>query len=187
MPPVERFNFTRDVVDRAEGRAIVFVGRDGATREVSFAEVSARAARWTNLLRRRGVERGDRVLVLLGKTPEWSAAMCGCVKAGAVAIPCSEMLRAKDLDFRVRHSGAGLLVATESARDELDRMDAEVEVVTVEAARLEDEPDRADAADTLATDTALILYTSGTTKDPKGVACRGSARPSRPASRSTRR
>jgi acyl-coenzyme A synthetase/AMP-(fatty) acid ligase len=163
------FNFTRDVVDRAQGRGILFVDRDGGTRELSFAEVSARAAQWTNVLRRRGIEPGDRVLVLLGKTPEWSAAMCGCLKAGAVAVPCSELLRAKDLDFRVRHSGARLLIAAPSARGELDRMEADVAVLTVDEARLDDEPDRAEAADTAASDNALILYTSGTTKDPKGV------------------
>jgi acyl-coenzyme A synthetase/AMP-(fatty) acid ligase len=166
---VERFNFTRDVVDRSSGRAILFVTASGDVRELSFAEVSARAARWTNALRRRGVRPGDRVLVLLGKTPEWSAAMCGCLKAGAVAIPCSEMLRAKDLDFRVRHAGARLLVADPSARDELERMEADVEVLTTDEARLEDEPDRAEAEDTRADEPAFILYTSGTTKNPKGV------------------
>jgi acyl-coenzyme A synthetase/AMP-(fatty) acid ligase len=143
---VERFNFTRDVLDRSTGRALVFTSPSGEVREPSFEEVSARAAQWANLLRRRGVEQGDRVLVLLGKTPEWSAAMCGCLKAGAIAIPCSEMLRAKDLDFRVRHSGAKLLVADPSARGELDRLEAEVEVLTLDEARLEEEPDRAEAA-----------------------------------------
>jgi acyl-coenzyme A synthetase/AMP-(fatty) acid ligase len=166
---VERFNFTRDVVDRADGRAIVLVDRGGATRELSFPEVSARAARWTNTLRRRGVEPGDRVLVLIGKTPEWHAVMCACLKAGAVAIPCSELLRAKDLAFRARHSGARLLVADRFAQAEVDAMDAELDVLYLDEARLEDEPDRAEAADTAAGDPAFILYTSGTTKDPKGV------------------
>ena len=169
MPRVERFNFTRDVLDRSTGRALVFMNASGAVRELSFEEVSARAAQWANLLRRRGIEQGDRVLVLFGKTPEWNAAMSGCLKAGAIAIPCSEMLRAKDLDFRVRHSGAKLLVADPSAHGELDRMEAEVEILTLDEARLEEEPDRAEAADTAAGDSAFILYTSGTTKDPKGV------------------
>jgi acetyl-CoA synthetase len=73
--------------------------------------VADAAARWTGLLRERGVTPGDRVLVLIGKTPDWFSVMLAALKTGAVAIPCSEMLRAKDLDFRVRHSGARLLVA----------------------------------------------------------------------------
>jgi acyl-coenzyme A synthetase/AMP-(fatty) acid ligase len=166
---VDRFNFTRDVVDRGDGRAIVAVDREGAARELTFAEVSARAARWTNALRRRGVSPGDRVLVLVGKTPEWHAVTCACLKAGAVAIPCSDMLRAKDLAFRVRHAGARLLVADRAAEAEVDAIDADVDVVYLDEARLEDEPDRADAADTAPGDPAFILYTSGTTKDPKGV------------------
>ena len=70
-----------------------------------------------------GVEPGDRVLVLVGKTPDWHAVMLGALKAGAVAIPCSEMLRAKDLDFRVRHSGAGCSSRTRAARAEVEAMD----------------------------------------------------------------
>ena len=126
-----------------------------------------RAARWAGLLRARGVAPGDRVLVLVGKTPDWHAVMLAALKVGAVAIPCSEMLRAKDLDFRVRHSGARLLVADPGSRGEIEAMAESPEVVYVGEAEL-GEPDPA-TADTGAEDPAFILYTSGTTKDPKGV------------------
>ncbi|HKP16967.1 MAG TPA: AMP-binding protein [Gaiellaceae bacterium] len=163
------FNFARNVVEQADpaARAIRFVDAAGGVRDLAFAEVAERAARWAALLRARGVNPGDRVLVLVGKTPEWHAVMVGALKAGAVAIPCSEMLRAKDLDFRVRHSGAVLLVADPSCRAEVAAMTEQVDVVFLDDARLP-EPDWA-AADTAADDPALILYTSGTTKDPKGV------------------
>ena len=59
-----------------------------------------------NLLRRVGVSSGDRVLVLFGKTLDWHPLMLGVMRAGAVAIPCSDMLRGRDLAFRPRHSGA---------------------------------------------------------------------------------
>ena len=77
----------------------------GDVRDLTFGEVAESAARWAGLLRSRGVQPGDRVLVLVGKTPDWHAVMLAALKTGAVTIPCSEMLRAKDLDFRVRHSG----------------------------------------------------------------------------------
>jgi acyl-coenzyme A synthetase/AMP-(fatty) acid ligase len=174
-----RFNFARDVVDvlaADPGRlAIRFLTAGGDERDVSFAEVAASTARWTSLLRKLGVSSGDRVLVLCGKTPDWHPLMLGVLRAGAVAIPCSDMLRGRDLAFRARHSGARLLVAARSAEAEVNVMrelvgsDTDVLYLDDAAGRLADEPDRAEAADTAAGDPAFILYTSGTTKDPKGV------------------
>jgi acyl-coenzyme A synthetase/AMP-(fatty) acid ligase len=174
-----RFNFARDVVEALAadaGRlAIRFLGNDGGQRDVTFAEVAAGAGRWTNLLRRVGVGSGDRVLVLCGKTLDWHPLMLGVLRAGAVAIPCSDMLRGRDLAFRARHSGARVLVADRSAEAEVNVMrellgpGPDVLYLDEAAARLAEEPDRAEAADTAAGDPAFILYTSGTTKDPKGV------------------
>jgi acyl-coenzyme A synthetase/AMP-(fatty) acid ligase len=163
----ERFNFARDVVEPRTGPAITFVAQDGAVRRISFEEVNASTARWANRLARAGVTEGDRVLVLVGKTPEWSPIMLALLKIGAVSIPSSEMLRHKDLAFRIEHSGARLVVADRAAETEVTGLDAEV--LYTDAAQLDGEADRAPTADTAATDTAFILYTSGTTKDPKGV------------------
>jgi acyl-coenzyme A synthetase/AMP-(fatty) acid ligase len=164
-----RFNFTRDVVERADPAklALRFVDATGGVRDLTFGEVAERAALWTGRLRSCGLEPGERVLVLIGKTPEWHAVMLAALKVGAVAIPCSEMLRAKDLDFRMRHSGAGLLIADPGSRDEIDAMAEAPDVVYVGETEL-GEPDPA-TADTAAEDPAFILYTSGTTKDPKAV------------------
>ena len=168
MPPPERFNFARDVVEQhdPESLALRFVDRDGGRRDLTFGEVVDAASRWVGLLRSR-IEPGDRVLVLVGKTPDWHAVMLAALKTGAVTIPCSEMLRSKDLDFRTRHSGATLLVADPGCRAEVEAMAERPDVVYVGETEL-GEPD-AETADTRAEDPALILYTSGTTKDPKGV------------------
>ena len=177
VPP--RFNFTRDVVDRlaaARDRiAIVFVDEEGNRREVSFAEIAGASARWANLLRREGVERGDRVMVVLGKRPAWHAVILGALRIGAVAVPCSEMLRARDLAFRARHSAAAAVVAERRLEGEVDDMRDLLEVapsiVFLDSAerRLAQESETAATEDTTAGEHAFILYTSGTTKDPKGA------------------
>ena len=168
MTAPDRFNFTRDVVEAQDpGKlAVRFRDKGGNIRDLTFGDISDSASRWAGVLRR-SVAPGDRMLVLVGKTPEWFGVMLGGLKIGAVAIPCSEMLRAKDLDFRVRHSGAGLLVADPGSRAEVEAMAESPEIVYVGEAELGD-TDR-ETADTAADDNAFILYTSGTTKDPKGV------------------
>ncbi len=165
----ERFNFTRDVVEALPpGRlALRFVGKDRSVLDITFGELVSATNGWAAELRERGLGRGDRVLVLVGKTRQWHPIMLATLKVGAVAVPCSEMLRARDLAFRARHSGARLLVADEAARAEVEAMDAELEVVYTDDTRRRADP--TETADTAAGDAAFILYTSGTTKEPKGA------------------
>jgi acyl-coenzyme A synthetase/AMP-(fatty) acid ligase len=175
----ELFNFTVDVVERLAqepGRpAIVFVDAARAVRRVSFGELVARTNRWAGLLRRSGLGRGDRIMILAGKTPEWHALMLAALKCGAVSIPCSDMLRSRDLAFRVRHSGSKIVVAERRTQEEIERMlelvDDPPAVLYLDEAGplLEREPDSAPGEATGVDDPAFILYTSGTTKDPKGV------------------
>jgi len=178
VPP--RFNFPRDVVEaiateKPDQRAISFIDSSGVVHRLSFADLAIASAHWANLLRDVGVERGDRILVVVGKTPDWHGILLGALRLGAVAIPCSEMLRAKDLQFRARHSGARLVLADRSCEREAEAMlvgEANPPlVIYLDDAKfhLHDYPPRAPFADTASEDPALILYTSGTTKDPKGV------------------
>ena len=172
------FNFTRDVVDALaddpKRGALTFVDAEGIVDRRSFAEISGDAARWAHLLRTR-LDRGDRVLVLLGKSPAWHCAMLGAIKGGLVAVPCPDMLRARDIAYRVRHSGARLVIAERSCEIEVEEMRNQVEgsVAVLYLDEAKSELSRympvAPTEDTTAGETALILYTSGTTKDPKGV------------------
>ena len=173
-----RFNFTRDVIEplgRRQRRAgLTFVDREGIVDRRSFAEVAGDAARWAHLLRTR-LERGERVLVYAGKVPAWHGAMLGALKGGLISVPCSELLRARDLAFRVRHSGAGLVIADRAGEVEveemLEQLETPVPVLYLDEARAElaRYVDRAPTEDTTAGERAFILYTSGTTKDPRGV------------------
>src|ERR1700694_3982481 len=115
-------NFARDVLDRSDPRALALVelARDGSRRSFSFGEVAERAALMGGGLRRLGVGRGDVVMTLIGNRPEWVLAMAACFRIGAVVLPCTEQLRAKDLRQRIDVARPQLIVADERNRAELE-------------------------------------------------------------------
>ena len=173
-----RFNFTRDVIEAIATDplkpAMTFVDREGIVDRRTFHEIAGDAARWAHLMRTR-LDRGDRVVLAIGNVPSWQAAMLGAIKSGLVAVPCPQILRARDLAFRVGDSGARLVVADRSLELEIEEMrhqvGASVSVLFLDEAL--DELRRymplAPTEDTTAGETAVILYTSGTDREPKGV------------------
>ncbi len=163
-------NFARDVLDRlpAGGLALVELARDGTRREWSFAEVSERSARLAGTLARRGIGRGDVVMTLIGNRPEWVIAMCACFRIGAVVLPCTEQLRAKDLRMRIDVARPSLIVADERNRAELQAARPDCEVVLVpDESLFASEP--APAIELTEEDPCLITFTSGTSGEPKAV------------------
>jgi acetyl-CoA synthetase len=164
-------NFARDVVDRApaDRLALVELSRDGRRREWRFGEVADGAARLAGALARRGVGRGDVVMTLIGNRPEWVMTMVACWRLGAVALPCNEQLRAKDLALRIAVTRPRLVVADERNRGELEGAGADVPVVLVPDDALWREGEPAPAADLGPEDPAVIIFTSGTSGEPKAV------------------
>jgi acyl-coenzyme A synthetase/AMP-(fatty) acid ligase len=115
-------NFARDVLDRLDPRApaLVELGRDGSRRTWSFAEVGEGSARMAGTLAQIGVGRGDVVMTLIGNRAEWVLTMVACFRIGAVVLPCTEQLRAKDLRLRIDVASPTLIVADERNRAELE-------------------------------------------------------------------
>jgi acetyl-CoA synthetase len=161
-------NFAREVVDAADPArlALVELARAGGRREWTFGEVSDRSARLAGALAARGVGRGDVVMTLIGNRPEWVFAMVACFRLGAVVLPCTEQLRAKDIALRVELADPSAILADERNLGELAGVDAPV--LSVPDERLfEHEP--APAAELSDDEPCLITFTSGTAGEPKGV------------------
>ncbi len=106
----ETFNFGADVVDHyaahGDGWALVWADAEGREERYRYSDVSLQTNRFASMLAKLGVGKGDRVIVMTPRIPHWQIATVGCLKLGAVPIPCIEMLTAGDLDYRIRHSGA---------------------------------------------------------------------------------
>ena len=143
--------------------------------ELTYAELDERSARFAALLREKGLQQGDRVGVMLPNVLEFPIAYYGVLRAGGVVVPMNVLLKRREIAFYLEDSGAKLLLAWHGfcaeARD--GAADAGTELIEVESESFAEllaahEPD-AELADTDAEDTAVILYTSGTTGKPKGA------------------
>ena len=163
-------NFARDVVDSAPRArtALVALAADGSRREIEFGEVSDRSARLAGWLLARGIGPGHVVITVIGNRPEWVYAMVACFRIGAVALPCTEQLRAADLAMRIERVDPRIVLCDERDVEEVKRSGFDGPVAAVPDERLFD-ADPAPAAELAPTDPALITFTSGTAGEPKPI------------------
>ncbi|HSS04440.1 MAG TPA: AMP-binding protein [Solirubrobacterales bacterium] len=166
-------NFIEDVMERspASRLGIVTVDAEGNRHDWHFGELIARSAGLSGAFAARGVGRGDVVMTLLGNRIEWALTLLACWRMGAVALPCSPQLRRHDLELRAAAASPALCVVGEDLLGELpDGMPA-MTLEEVAATLDEDRPQETPAAieEMGAEDPALIVFTSGTTGEPRGV------------------
>ncbi len=108
----ERYNIAADVCDKhpADKQAMVWESFDGAVREVTWGELQRLANQAAHMLSDRGVERGDRVALVLPPTPEAAAVMFGVWKLGAILLSMSVLYGDESIQHRLRDSGSKVLV-----------------------------------------------------------------------------
>lgn len=164
-------NFSRDVVDAqpTERLALIELARDGGRREWSFGEVARSSALFAGRLLQEGVRTGDVVLILIGNRPEWVISMLACFRIGAVALPCSEQLRAADLAARMAVVNPTLVIADARNMDEVQSAGPACAVIAVPDYRRHQEGPMPPAVGMAPDDPALIAFTSGSTGAPKAV------------------
>src|SRR5664280_2133067 len=139
-----RYNIGVDVCDhwaQAEPNrlAIRHVRPDGGEDAISYGALRETSNRLANVLRAHAVARGDRVAILLPQAPEVAAAHIAIYKLGAIALPLAVLFGIDALSYRLQNSGATPCALAISA------------------------------VDTSADDPAMMVYTSGTTGQPKGA------------------
>ena len=171
-----------DSARRFADRPATVVVTPAGTERTTYAELWTQARQYAAVLREHGVGPGDRVALLLPNTAHFPRAYYGALALGAVAVPVHALLRAEEIEYVLRDSGASLLVCAAPLLGEGAKGAELAGVPVLSVLQPEETPgvvrlDAAAAAATPvasyeqreATDTAVILYTSGTTGQPKGA------------------
>jgi long-chain acyl-CoA synthetase len=143
--------------------------------ELNYSLLDEAGARVAALVKSKGVEPGDRVGLMMPNVPYFPAIYYGILRAGGVVVPMNVLLKAREVAFYVEDPEAELLFAWgdfgEAAEAGAEKAGTEVILVKpgeFEQLLADQEPDR-DMAERSGEDTAVILYTSGTTGKPKGA------------------
>ncbi|MBV9860404.1 MAG: AMP-binding protein [Alphaproteobacteria bacterium] len=181
-PVLDRFNWALDYFDpMARGNraaALWLVDEGGAETRLSFAEMSERSSRIANHLRRLGVKRGDRILLMLGNVAALWEGMLAAMKLGAVVNPATTLLTHDDLLDRFRRGRVRHVVTSADHVGKFAELPGDYTRIVVGGAapgwtRWEDGYEAAAAfapeGETRADDPLLLYFTSGTTAKPKLV------------------
>lgn len=126
-------------------------------------------------LRARGVGPGDRVGLVLPNVPSFPVVFYGAMLAGAAAVPMNPLLKAREIEYYLKDSGARLVVALDGSQTAAVEAAQTVGIGSVAVGavavgdRLTGESADLEPVDRADSDTAVILYTSGTTGQPKGA------------------
>ncbi len=183
-------NLTTECIEknafRIPNRPAVIDGASG--RIYSYAELNSDANRMANALQSLGIKKGDRVALYLPNIPEFIVTFLAIAKTGAISVPFNTMLKKREIEYIMNHSGARLLVGI--GTDTLENVVPVwgslplLEKIIVVQGQVSGEGNSKMAAyedlimqngsDFIATDLAeddglCLLYTSGTTGKPKGA------------------
>jgi acetyl-CoA synthetase len=188
----EFFNIAEDVCARhaadprtAAGAALIFEDATGQVARYSFAQLEGLSARLAAALEAHGMAAGDRLAILLPQRPETALAHLAAYRLGLIAIPLTVLFRREALGYRLQNSGARCIVLGAESLPLLEELLPELpelklavvagggalpRVITLDFWRaIENARPRPAVVRTRADDPAMIVYTSGTTGNPKGA------------------
>lgn len=181
-PALTEFNWAIDYFDHfaANNQApgLWIVEEDGSESKLTFAQLSQRSNQVANWLRSLGVQRGDRILLMLGnEVPLWET-MLASMKLGAVIIPATTLLSTADLEDRLSRGQVRHIVIGQAHTAKFDGLATDCTRICVGAPQTgwldyaqadQAAPTFTPDGVTLVTDPLLLYFTSGTTSKPKLV------------------
>jgi acyl-coenzyme A synthetase/AMP-(fatty) acid ligase len=186
----ERFNPVIDIIDAwaadaPDDLALVSLGPDGSTvAEHTVADVARESRRAARALQALGIEKGDPIFIMLPRVPAWYFAMLGAIRIGAVVMPGTNQLTARDISYRIKAADAVAAITDATGAEKLDAWEEELPTLRTRIAwdaggregwtdfdgALQDAGDGAvPDSPTAATDPMILFFTSGTVSYPKMV------------------
>lgn len=186
----EYYNFGFDVIDKraSEADKLAFIAVDATASTVTpyqFSDLSSLSNQFANGLLSLGVTKGELAFVMIPRIAEWYAVMIGSCKLGVVTMPGTNLLTAKDIEYRVNRSKATVAIVTSDNADKVDAI--KQNCPTLQTLIVIGEPregwrtfgqltsdseavlDRSKLEPCKASDLMMIYFTSGTTGMPKMV------------------
>lgn len=160
--------------------AVILEDEQGEQRKITYQNLIKNANKIGNIFKEQGLKKGDRLLVMLPRSIETYEVYIAALKTGIIIIPSSEMLRTKDLQYRISHGEVSGVVCHSDFTDEFRTIDQYEELTKFTIGNAIDgwnhidslkntASDQLDIVPTSRDDLAFLPYTSGTTSNPKAV------------------
>ncbi len=183
----DNFNFGYDIIDKyaemePDRRALLWVDLEGNEKMLTYGDLSRLSNRAANMFLKAGIKKGDCVMLMLKRHYQFWYALIGLIKIGAIAVPASALLTAKDMVYRFNAADIKAVVVThcaqvaEFADDAEKQADHKLIKYIVNGARegwvdfdqeIMKYPDTMERVPTNARELFLMYFTSGTTGHPK--------------------
>lgn len=185
----ENYNFGYDVVDKMaelapNDIAMVYTNPEGVEKSFTFGDIGKLSNKAANALSKKGIKKGDKVLVILKRNYEYWYVVPALHKLGAVVIPATHMLTVDDITYRIETADIKFAICTPdgtTAEDILTAKSIKPQLENVFVVRrdidgtinltgeIEKAEENFNRIDTKADEPMLIYFTSGTTGYPKAV------------------